>query len=209
MKSFSYKNKNYSFKDLILIFLSKYLGTQFGKMHYLRLNIDIERTKSVMSDFNLQVKELCYEDFLLGDKNIFKGKKLELIKNRIIEDGYKAYGIIENGKLIYSTWFSTKNLSLTIQTKTIPLLLNEGILEDSYTHPIARNRQLHSQMNIFRIMKLSELGKNRILALVLDGNMAAFKVQFKSGFEALGTFYCGRFLGFNFHTLKKSKYDNK
>ena len=209
MKLFSYKNKNYSFKDLILIFLSKHLGTQFGKMHYMRLNIDIERTQSVMPDFNLQVKKLCYEDFLIGDKTVFKGKKLELIKNRLLDDNYKAYGIIENGKLIYSTWFSTKNLGLAVKTKPIPLLPNEGLLEDSYTHPIARKRGLHSQMNNFRIMKLSKLGKSRILAMVLDRNMPALKVQFKSGFEFLGTFYCGKILAINFHTINKKKFDNR
>jgi hypothetical protein len=199
----------YSFKELPLIFLSKYFGTQIGKIHYLRLNTDIEKTKSMLSNFKLNVKELYYEDFLLGDKTVFKGKKLELVRNRLLDDNYKAYGIIENGKLIYSTWFSTKNLGLPIQTKPIPMLLNEGLLEDSYCDPIARGRGLHSQMNNFRILKLYKLGKTRVLALVTDGNTPAFKVQLKSGFEELGTFYCGRILGFNFLTLKKSKYDNR
>jgi len=201
------KSKKYSFKDLVLIFLRKYTGTQVGKIHYMRLNIDLERTKSMLTDFNLRVKELCYEDFLLGDKTVFNGKKLELVKNRLLDDNYKAYGIIENGKLIYSTWYSTKILGLPIQTKPIPLLSNEGLLEDSYCDPVARGRGLHSQMNHFRIFKLYESGKTRVLALVLDGNTPALRVQLKSGFEELGTFYCGRILGFNFHTLKKSKYD--
>ena len=203
------KIKKYSFKDLLLIFLNKYLSTQVGKIHYLRLNTDIEKAKSMLLNFNLQVKELCYNDFLLGDKDVFMGKKLELIRNRLLDNNYKAYGIFENGKLIYSTWFSIRNLGLPIQAKPIPMLSSEGLLEDSHCDPIARGRGLHSQMNDFRILKLSELGKTRLLALVLDGNTPAFKVQLKSGFEDLGTFYCGRILGFNFHTLKKSKYDNR
>ena len=203
------KIQNYSFKDLVLIFLRKLLGTQIGKIHYLRLNTDIEKTKSMLKDFNLNVKELCYEDFLLGDKAVFKGKKLKSIRSRLLDDNYKAYGVIENGKLIYSTWISTKNLGLPVQTKPIPMLPYEGLLEDSYCNPIARGKGMHSQMNQFRILKLYELGKSRVLALVLDGNIPAFKAQSKSGFEDLGTFYCGRILGFNFHTLKKTKYDNR
>ena len=203
------KIKKYSYRDLALIFLRKFLGTQVGKIHYLRLNTDIDRVKNMMTDFNLEVKELCYEDFLLGDKNVFKGKKLELIKNRLTDDNYKAYGIIEYGILVYSTWFSTKNVGLPIPTKPIPMLSKEGLLEDSYTDPIARGRGMHSQMNNYRLLKLYELGKTRVLVLVLHGNTPAFKVQFRSGFEDLGSFYCGTILGFNFHTLKKSKYDNR
>lgn len=201
--------KNYTINDIARFVLRRFLGTQFGKIHYLRLNLDIEIIKSMMKNFNLQVKELSYEDFLSGDKTIFSGRKLELIKNRLADENYMAYGIIENGKLIYSTWFSIKYLGLPVQTRPIYLNFNEALLEDSYCDPIARGRGLHMQMNIFRLSKLHELGKTKILALVLDGNTAAFKVQYKCGFEDLGTFYCGKIFGVNFHTLKKSKYENR
>lgn len=190
-------------------FLRRVLKTQIGKIHYLRLDIDILKVNKALEDFNLQVKELVYEDFLIGDKAVFSGKKLDLINARINDPYYKAYGIIENGRLIYSTWISLKQLGLPINLKK-PILMAEyeGLLEDSYCDPIARGRGLHGKMNNYRIKKLYELGKRQVIALVLDGNTPALKVQSKCGFKELGIFYCGYLLGRNYSTLKKSKFDN-
>lgn len=189
--------------------IRRILHISIGKKHYLRLNIDIDLVNKQLEGFNLPVKELTYEDFLKGDKVVFYGKKLALVKNRLQDSNYKCYGIIENDRLIYSTWISLKRLGLSVNTKPIYLLPNEGLLEDSYCDPIARGRGLHSKMNYFRIKKLYEFGKNRVLAIVLDGNTPAMKVQLKSGFEELGVFYNGYFLGFKVNTLKKEKFDGK
>lgn len=201
--------KKFSFKNAWGFFLHRILHTSIGKMHYLRLNTDIEVVNKKLEGFNLPVKELTYEDFLKGDKTVFHGKKLELIKNRLQDSNYKCYGIIENGRLIYSTWFSLERLGLSVNTKPIYLLPNEGLLEDSYCDPIARGRGLHSMMNYYRIKKLYELGRNRVLGMVLEGNTPAFKVQFKSGMEDLGTFYNGYLFGIKINTLKKEKFDGK
>ena len=164
-------------------FLRRILHISIGKLHYLRLNTDIDVVNKKLEGFNLPVKELTYEDFLKGDKTVFKGKKLELYRARLQDKNYRCYGIIENGKLIYSTWFSLERLGLPVVTKPIYLLPNEGLLEDSYCDPLARGRGLHSMMNYYRIKKLYELGKTRVLGMVLEGNTPAFKVQFKSGME--------------------------
>ena len=190
-------------------FLRRILHISIGKLHYLRLNTDIDVVNKKLEGFNLPVKELTYEDFLKGDKTVFKGKKLELYRARLQDKNYRCYGIIENGKLIYSTWFSLERLGLPVVTKPIYLLPNEGLLEDSYCDPLARGRGLHSMMNYYRIKKLYELGKTRVLGMVLEGNTPAFKVQFKSGMEDLGTFYNGFFLGIKINTLKKEKFDGK
>lgn len=189
--------------------LSRVLHISIGKLHYLRLNTDIDLVNKKLEGFNLPVKELTYEDFLKGDKAVFHGKKLELIKNRLQDSNYKCYGIIEDNRLIYSTWFSLERLGLPVNTNPIYLLPNEGLLEDSYCDPIARGRGLHSMMNFFRIKKLYELGRNRVLGMVLEGNTPAFKVQFKSGMEDLGTFYNGYLFGIKINTLKKEMFDGK
>lgn len=177
-------------------------------MHYLVLDINIEDIQQELSNFSLPVKELEYNDFLLGDSSVFNSHKLNGVMRRLNDGTHKAYGIIENGKLIYSTWISLKELSLPVSTKYL-LSQKEGLLEDSYCNVNARGRGLHFKMNIFRISKLYELGKKRVVAIVLDGNTPAFKVQFKSGFREIGTFYCGKFFGISFSTLNKSKYENK
>lgn len=198
----------YTFKQIGQAILRKFFGTQFGKIHYLRLDINVENVKTSLANFDLIVKELRYEDFLLGNRSEFHTKKLDLIKERLSEPNYKAYGIIENGRLIYSTWISIERLGLPVRLKNpINLLPQEGLLEDSYCDPIARGRGLHSKMNNFRIQKLKEFGKTKVLVLVLNGNTPAFKVQLKSGFKELGSFYCGKILWMNFATLKKEKFD--
>lgn len=201
--------KGYSFAEVVRIILSKYLATKCDKMHYLRLNIQPGIIEEKLKGFDLTVLPLTMDMILAGDKNVFKGEKLELYKKRLKDPNYHGYGIMEDGKLIYSTWFSTDNLGLPLITKRIPLLPNEGLLEDSYCAPEARGRGMHGKMNFFRLQKLHELGKDRILAIVLDGNTPAMKVQMKSGFEELGVFYLGRILGIKFCTLKKKKYDDK
>lgn len=190
--------------------LRRVFKTQIGKLHYLRLDIDIDKVKKALEDFDLPVKELTFEDFLKGDKAIFHGKKLELLKERFKDPTYKAYGIIENDRLIYSTWVSLSKLGLAVKPKK-PILLadNEGLLEDSYCAPIARGRGLHGKMNNWRIAKLHELGKTTVLAMVLDSNTPAMKVQKKCGFKDLGTFRCGYLFGRTYLTLKKDKFDNK
>ena len=175
----------------------------------MRLNIDIDKINVLLKDFDLDVKELEYDDFLHGNKNVFKGDKLELYKQRCIDPTYKAYGIIEDGQLIYSTWISLHRMGMSVERKPVYLASNEGYLEDSYCDPIARGRGLHSKMNNYRIKKIHEFGKNRVIAIVQEGNIPAFKVQFKSGFEDLGTFRHGCIFGIKFNTLKKEKFDGR
>jgi len=201
--------KGHSFRDIIKIILSKFLATECYKMHYLRLNTDIEAVHKKLEGFDLNVQPLTLDMVLKGDNTVFKGAKLDLYKKRIQDPAYQGYGIMEDDKLIYSTWFSTENLGLPIITKRIPLLPNEGLLEDSYCAPSARGRGLHGKMNFYRLKKLHELGKDRVLAIVLDGNLPAMKVQLKSGFEELGVFYLGKIFGIKYCTLKKAKYDGR
>lgn len=200
---------NKTLGDICKAVLSRFLATEWYKMHYLRLITDTKLIEEKLNGFDLDAQPLTMAMVERGDTSVFAGDKLELYKERLKDPAYHGYGIMENGKLIYSTWFSTENLGLPIITKKIPLLPNEGLLEDSYCAPSARGRGLHGKMNLFRIKKLYELGKDRVLAIVLDGNVPAMKVQMKSGFEELGVFYLGKIFGVKFCTLKKGKYDGR
>lgn len=201
--------KNYSIKEFFRLLISVFLGTQRQKFHYLRLNTGMDELNSKLKGFDLDVFPLKYSDMSKADSNVFKGDKLELYKKRFQDENYYGYGIEENGKIIYSTWISTGNLGLPGVKKLIPLLPNEGLLEDSYCAPEARGRGLHGKMNFYRLKKLNELGKNRVLAIVMDGNTPAMKVQLKSGFEELGVFYIGKILWIPYCTLNKNKFDNQ
>lgn len=203
------KIKQYGIKGIFSFIGNRIIHTNWHKAHYLRLNIDIDKTNELLKGFDLDVKELAYYDFLKGDPNVFRGKKLKLYKQRCQDPTYKAFGIIEDDRLIYSTWVSLHRMGMSIETKPVYLAPNEGYLEDSYCDPIARGRGLHSKMNNYRIKKIYEAGKNRVIVIVQEGNTPAFKVQFKSGFEDIGTFYHGYIFGIKFNTLKKEKFDGK
>jgi hypothetical protein len=197
----------YRISNISQAILHRILHISLGKMHYLRLDIDINSINNQLKDFDLPVKALCYEDFLRGDKKVFKSNKLSLIKSRLADPNYLAFGIIENDRLIYSTWVSLFKLGLSVDTKEVNMNPDEGLLEDSYCDPIARGRGLHGKMNLWRIRKLYELGKRKVLVIVLDGNTPALKVQKKCGFMEVGTFYNGYFLGVKVNTLNKAKFD--
>lgn len=203
------KIKKYGFVEIFRYIGRTFLGTSFHKAHYLRLNININEVNKKLEGFDLKVKELSLEDFALGDRTVFKGTKMDIYKKRFQDDTYKAYGIIEDGQLLYSTWISFHRVGMTVETNPIYLANNEGYLEDSYCAPIARGRGLHSRMNNYRIKKIYESGRNRVIAIVQHGNTPAFKVQFKSGFEDLGTFWHGTIFGIKFNTLNKEKFDGK
>lgn len=203
------KIKAHGLKGVCTFIGHKIVHTYFVKAHYLRLNIDIDKINELLRGFDLDVKELTYDDFLKGDSNVFKGKKLELYRRRCQDNTYTAYGIIENDRLIYSTWVSMRRVGMSIETNPVYLAPNEGYLEDSYCDPLARGRGLHSKMNNYRVKKIYESGRNRVIAIVQEGNAPAFKVQFKSGFEDLGTFYQGCIFGIKFNTLNKERFDCK
>lgn len=203
------KFKRRGLRGVWFFFCHRIIKTYLVKAHYLRLNIELSKIKELMKGFDLDVKELTYDDFLLGNPDEFKGAKMELYKQRFQVPTYKAYGIIENGRLIYSTWISYHRMGMSIETKPVYLAPNEGYLEDSYCDPIARGRGFHGKMNNFRIQKIYESGRNRVIAIVQEGNTPAFKVQFKSGLEEIGTFYHGYILGIRVNTLKKEKFDGK
>ena len=203
------KFKRHGFRGAWLFFCRRVIKTYLIKAHYLRLIIDPEKVEASMHGFNLEVKELVYDDFSLGDKAEYNETKMKLYKERFQDPTYKAYGIIENGRLVYSTWISYHKMGMSIEIKPQFLAANEGYLEDSYCDPVARGRGLHGKMNNYRIKKIMEAGKERVVAIVQEGNVPAFKVQAKSGLEEIGTFYHGYILGFKINTYNKEKFEGK
>lgn len=201
------KFRKYGIKGGLHFFATHILHTEIIKAHYMRMDIAIDEIDAKLVGFCLPVKELVYDDFFKGDKNFFKGSKLELYKQRCLDPTYKAYGIIENDRLVYSTWISFFRMGMAIETKPFYLNDDEGYLEDSYCDPIARGRGLHGKMNDFRIKKIYENGKKKVVAIVQENNMPAFKVQFRSGLEEIGTFRYGIIFGIKFNTYYKGKFD--
>jgi GNAT superfamily N-acetyltransferase len=197
---------NNKIKDILRSFKLKYLNIEIYKLHYLKINININDIICELHDFDLNVKELSYEDFLLGDKTVFFGKKMLIIKQRLEDSSYKAYGIIQNDILLYSAWISLEKLGLPVESN-IRLNKNEGLLEDAYCHPKARGRGIHQKMVPYRLFKLYEFGKREAIAIVLNGNAPAYKALNKAGFKDIGIFYACRLFGIPYVFLDKNKFD--
>lgn len=200
MKNLKERIRGKSTKELFCIFLSKCLKTRIDEYNYLALDID-KYENYIFPDIP-NVRELRFEDFLKGDRKVFFGKKLDIIKERLSNNNYKAYGIVKNDILIYSTWISVGKLTMP-NGQQFHLKDSQGLLEDSYCAPDARGKGLHSKMNLFRINMFKKLGIKEVVAIVLDGNTPALKVQMKSKFDHKFNFKSGYILGIPFTTKIK------
>lgn len=188
-------------KKIFVSLMRRAFGFQLYKVHYLGRNIVPTATP-----IDNRVRQLKYDDFLLGEKEVFNDEKLSLIANRLQSNTYKAYGIIENNRLVYSCWISLENLGLPVVLKhPIQVGKQQGYLEDAYCSVIARGQGLHTAMIPYRLSRLAEYGKNVGIITVLDGNIPALKANLKSGMIDLGTFYCGKVFWKPFCTLTKQK----
>lgn len=191
-------------KNYFKLFAYKFLKINCLKFHYLVLtkNVWQNNIKNKEKCDDLNIVDLSFEDFYKGDSSVFNETKLKVIKQKINSSNYHSFGIFENDLLVYTTWIGMNELELPLEFK-YKLTPVEGYLVDSYCHPVARGKGLHSKMNVFRINKLFELGCESIIVIVLDGNEPAMKVQKKCGFEDMGTFKMGLIFGKRFCKIDK------
>ncbi|MEL4457173.1 hypothetical protein [Lutimonas vermicola] len=181
------KVKQYGWENSLKLFLKgilRIVRIEFESYWLLENNLCSDEISQKMKDFDYSdVKELNLEDFKKGDPTIFNEVKLKLIEERFESGQYWSYGVFSGSELIYSCWITTLEIGFRKKYNTsIPLLEDEGYLEDAYTHPDYRGKGLHSKMNLFRIMSLIKKGKSRNYVLVLSENNPAMKSQLKSGF---------------------------
>ena len=183
--------KQYGFwgfmKRVAKFFLRK-IGIKYDSYYYIVNHINAEARRKQFEAAHLPlVQQLTYDDFLKGDKTVFNEKKLALIRERLVDNSFCAYGIVENDKLIYSCWISLKKLESSNACVGGLLDDNEGLLLDAYCSPIARGRGLHGAMNAYRLWQISQNGKDQAVGIVLKENKPAYKSQIKVGFEVAFT----------------------
>jgi hypothetical protein len=180
----------FGFLKRIAKWFLRMIGIRINSYYYMVNDIDYDKQRRLFESKGLtEVKELDYNDFLKGDKTEFTEKKLKRVKQRLDDNGYHAYGIIENGKLVYSCWISLNWLESHNKCIEGPLSENECLLVDAYCAPEGRGRGFHNTMNSYRLMKAYEHGKRRSIGIVLSENVPAFKSQIKTGNRVLFKFY--------------------
>lgn len=188
-----------------------YLGIRWEYSYLLVQTIDrhaINSKQSKMAEFCKahNVKELTYEDFLLGDKANFTQKKLAIIRERFSHpDQYKAYGIVANGKLLYSCWLSFNDIDLPFGIR-LPME-EDALFLDDYCSPDARGRGIHTMMNFFRLSRLLENGKRSAAVLILTFNKPALKSQITAGFKKkakIFTYKIGNHTGYRIKNIDRN-----
>ncbi len=202
LKQFGYGG----FVKRILKFFLRKIGININSYYYLVNHIDADARRKQFENAGLPpIKELIYDDFLKGDKAVFTEKKLALIQERMNDESFHAYGIIENDKLVYSCWVSLNKMESSDKCTDGGLDDDEGLLVDAYCGPIARGRGLHGAMNAYRLLKISQYGKEKAVVIVLKENIPAFKSQKKVGFEVAFTYYVANVWGKTYTNYFKRK----
>ena len=193
------------FKRVFKGFLRR-IGIEINSYYFMINDIDYEKQKGLFETKSLTgVKELNYYDFLKGDKTEFTEKKLARVRQRFEDNGYHAYGIIENDRLVYSCWISLNWLESHNKFIEGPLSENDCLLVDAYCAPEGRGRGFHNAMNSYRLMKASEFGKRRGVVIILSENTPAFKSQIKTGNRVLFKYYVAELWGRTYTNYFKNK----
>lgn len=191
--------KQYGFggflKRCLKFFLRK-MGIIMDSYYYMIKYVSPEESKLLFDKANItDVKILSYQDFLLGDKDVFTAKKLDVIKTRIEKGSYIPYGIVRGGHLIYSCWISFDEMETTTKCLNGQLAANEALLVDDYCTPSARGKGIHTAMNAYRLWQIAQRGKEKAIVVILKENKPAFQSQLTVGFEVAFTYYVATFWG--------------
>lgn len=189
------KIKRWNNKKILNYILIKLFNCSVLKFHYMKL--DLESMPLNYNGSHIPYMQLTESDLVrYADKHTYN-KLIDRLRN----ENYKLFGIVDNGDLVYYSWISLKYLDLPYGL-SLMLKKNEGYLEDSYCKPAYRGLGFHSNMNIVRLKKIKEHNKKFVIAIVLEGNTPALRVQKKCGFIDLGTFWIIKIFGKSFSTLK-------
>lgn len=176
--------------------LCRRIGIVYESYHYFFGCVEEEKLLKVWNQLPIpRVKNLTYDDFLLGDETVFTVQKLGVIKDRLKDNSYQAYGVVENNVLLYSCWIYTGNVMFPSPSVSCSLKNDECLLMDAYCNPLARGKGLHKKMNAYRCLVAVKLGRPNCIGIVVRGNTPACKVQEKSGLHVLFDYYVLDFFG--------------
>lgn len=213
IEKFKNKLKTNGIKGLLIILIKFFLrkiGINYNRYFYLVNRININNVVSYWENHKiLDAQELFYQDFLLGNKENFNDQKLKLIKERFNKKSYKAYGVIRDGKLIYSSWISMENLETSCNSISEELSKDLFYLLDAYCDPKFRGQGLHGAMNAYRLIKGYQEGKNKCVVIVLHENKPALKSQLKVGYEIEFEYYVLTIWGKTWTNYNKFKNANR
>lgn len=165
-------------------------GVNFEMYYYIVIKIDYERQKAFFGTHPLTgVRELSYDDYAGNPQLGYTGRRLQLQKERFDKGTYRAFGVEDNGKLVYACMISLEEFTTSQQWVSGCLDKDEGFMLDAFCAPEARGKGIHGAMNAYRLMKIYESGKKRCGGVVVVDNKPALKSQLKVGYKVAFKYY--------------------
>ncbi len=184
--------------------LLRKIGISYNVYYYLINEVNYSLVKSYWDSHNIDdAKDLTYEDFLLDASEAYPLEKLEIIKTRLTEGGYYAYGVIRDGKLAYSNMISLNEFIPPYPLKKGELNVSDFLNLNDYCAPEYRGRGIHGAMCAYRLLKGLDFGKKRAITIILKGNKPALNAHLRLGSQVAFKYYTLSLWGNNFTNLYK------
>lgn len=178
-----YKQYGLGFIPRILKSVIRRFGVLRETLLYFEKDLNSEDIEKRLSKYNYSdVKVLSFSEF--DNCDYLDENKKALYKKRLESGDYTVFGVFKDQQLVYYSWISFKHLGLPFGFNTdVSLSKDEALLEDSFCHPNYRGNGYHAKVNVLRLKTILQNGKKKVIAIVLNGNTPAIKVQQKSGFK--------------------------
>ncbi|MCK9482158.1 MAG: hypothetical protein M0R38_10420 [Bacteroidia bacterium] len=178
------------------------------KLYVMQTEIDIDAINSRISllfnSFPYQIMELSYEDFLKGEKSFYTKKKLNKYKKWFKDSNRKAYGVIIDNKLVYSSWVCLDKVEITNKT-SLKSYENVGLLQEDYCSIKYRGRGLQKYSILMRVKVVYGKGRDKAIGIVRIDNTPSIKAFENGTFKIVDTIELISLFGKEF--VRKITYD--
>jgi len=169
------------------------LGIRREKYYLFQIEITEEKLRCKPLVHGFAAEEINSESINDYDFSLF-AKKYDRFVERIKNPSLRLYAVVDGKKVCYYTWISLDEFIFPRYVKqTKKLCSEEAFLFDSACADEYKGKGFHSYMNVYRLRKIYEEGRQIGQVLVLIGNKPAIKVQQKSGMKIakiMKTFHC-------------------
>lgn len=171
----------------LLCFIGIRQETDYFCIYKINLNeiIDKLKYKAILME-QYEVRQLYIEDFRKCKKQ-YSEYNMSLFEDRLNNpDKFKAYGVLDKGKIIYYSWICLGGLILPFNT--FRPMKEQGLLFDDFCDPKYRGRGIHGMMILYRLRQLANIGLTSVAITVAPNNAASLKPILKAGFQIAGKY---------------------
>lgn len=171
--------------------VGKRIFSRFGfrREVYLYCHYDLANTppeKKLKDGFTM--RPLTMDDFLHHTDMQFSESKLNIFRTRFAKEGFFAYGIFHENKLVAYAWNSLFEVEVPLpplSNDSLKLSPEEGYLFDAYSMPEFRGNGFHPYFSWLRFTELKKMGRKYAVTIIDEDNRSARHNQAKTGFRVV------------------------